>query len=519
MVRPRLWQWLLCAGAVLACGVVHAADDGQALLDKATDVKLTAESVADLNDVIKLCQDAIKAGLDEDNTKFANGLLASTLTQRAEMACVELFERPVDPGRARKIAQLAVADLEETIRIDANQAEAQFLLGRLYGQMGEPKKALKVLDEAIRLTADEPASRAKALLVRANLHQDPKDRLADFDEAAKIAPRDPNVLRFRGMFHLAQNNLDAAVADLTAAAEIDPKDSDTQEACGIAQALAQKYDESLESFSRAIELDPNAATAYVHRGRIRAIKGDMPGALRDVEHGLRLQPGAVQALQLHASLLGSAGKYDQALVDLNALRTAMPDNPEVLTQIAAVYQASKQLHKAVATYDHLLKNDPKNASAYRGRADTYLSLGKQNESIADYEAALKLEPNNSGVLNNLAWVLATSPDDKLRDGKRAIELAKSAAEGTEFKQAHIVSTLAAAYAETGDFDTAVTWSKKAVDIGGDQLKSQLQKELESYEAHHPWREAVPPTEDPAVQGPPEKGSPASDDTARSKNEE
>ena len=387
MVRPRLWQWLLCAGAVLACGVVHAADDGQALLDKATDVKLTAESVADLNDVIKLCQDAIKAGLDEDNTKFANGLLASTLTQRAEMACVELFERPVDPGRARKIAQLAVADLEETIRIDANQAEAQFLLGRLYGQMGEPKKALKVLDEAIRLTADEPASRAKALLVRANLHQDPKDRLADFDEAAKIAPRDPNVLRFRGMFHLAQNNLDAAVADLTAAAEIDPKDSDTQEACGIAQALAQKYDESLESFSRAIELDPNAATAYVHRGRIRAIKGDMPGALRDVEHGLRLQPGAVQALQLHASLLGSAGKYDQALVDLNALRTAMPDNPEVLTQIAAVYQASKQLHKAVATYDHLLKNDPKNASAYRGRADTYLSLGKQNESIADYEAA------------------------------------------------------------------------------------------------------------------------------------
>ena len=93
-----------------------------------------------------------------------------------------------------------------------------------------------------------------------------------------------------------------------------------------------------------------------------------------------------------------------------------------------------------------------------------MSLGKQAEAIADYEAALKLEPKNSGVLNNLAWVLATSPDDKLRNGKRAIELAKQACEVTEYKQAHILSTLAAGYAETGDFDTAINWSKKAVEL-------------------------------------------------------
>ena len=65
----------------------------------------------------------------------------------------------------------------------------------------------------------------------------------------------------------------------------------------------------------------------------------------------------------------------------------------------------------------------------------------------------QIEPDE-GLLNNLAWVLATSPDDKLRDGKRAIELATKAAEVSNYETPHVLSTLAAAYAETGDFEKA-----------------------------------------------------------------
>ena len=70
-------------------------------------------------------------------------------------------------------------------------------------------------------------------------------------------------------------------------------------------------------------------------------------------------------------------------------------------------------------------------------------------------------PEESGLLNNLAWVLATSPNDKVRDGKRSIELATKACELTEYKEAHILSTLASGYAEEGDFETAKKWSAKA----------------------------------------------------------
>ncbi len=517
MARQRFWQGFICVCLVLTVGTARGADDGQALLDKATDVKLAAESVADLNEVIKLCQEAIAAGLDEGNTKFANTLLASTLSQRGELVCMELFERPVTPGKARKLVEMALSDLEQTLQIDPNQPQPQYLLGRLYAHLGEKEKSLKALDEAVRLTADDPQTKAKALLIRANLHEDLAKRQADYDEAVKLTPRDPNVLRFRGMYLLSQNKIEDAISDLNAAIEADPKDADTYEARGLALSLAQKYDEAMESLNKAIELQPDSPAAYTHRGRIRALRGDVPAALVDVDHALKLQPGSVVARQLHASLLASMGKFEQALADLTVLRRAMPDNTEVLLQVAALYQASKQPSKAVDAYDRVVEIDPQNVAAFRGRADAYLAQGKQTEAVADYESALKLEPRNSGVLNNLAWVLATSPEDKLRDGKRSIDLAKLACEVTEYKQAHILSTLAAGYAEAGDFDTAVNWSKKAVEIGNDQLKGQLNKELESYQAKKPWREATPPDEEELEQAAQtDKGTPDNGDTARNK---
>jgi tetratricopeptide (TPR) repeat protein len=518
MLRPASWRWLFCAVVLTVAATARAADDAQALLDKATDAKLGAETLADLNQVIKLSRESIEAGLDEANAEFARELLASTLSQRAELVCLEMFERPVTPSRARKLLQMALADLEETIQINAEQPDAQFLLGRLYAHLGKTDEARKALDEAVRLSSLDPAAKSKALMIRANLQPDDDRRQADYDEAVKLSPEDPDVLRFRAMHYLSQNSIEPAIVDLDAAIKLDPDDAETHEARGMALAIAEKLDDALESFDKAIELEPNSPTTLTRRARIRAMKGDFPAALADVELAMKLQPGSVQALLLHASLLGTTGKHDQALAELNVLRQVMPDSPEILLQVATLYQATKQHDKAIAAFDELIADDPANILALRGRADTFLNQGKQAEAVAGYEQALKVDPADTGVLNNLAWVLATSPDDALRDGKRAIELATEACEVTEYKQAHILSTLAAGYAESGDFDTAITWSQKAVELGDEQTKGQLARELESYQAKKPWREAAPPDE-PAVDdtAQPEPGaSPSKQETARAK---
>jgi Tfp pilus assembly protein PilF len=159
-------------------------------------------------------------------------------------------------------------------------------------------------------------------------------------------------------------------------------------------------------------------------------------------------------------------------------------------QLGMLYLAAKQPRQAIKRFTRSIELDDKNFASWRSRSDAEISIGDHKAARADLEKALELEPDDSGVLNNLAWLLATSPDEALRDGKRAIELAKKACEETTWKQPHIISTLAAGYAETGDFAEARKYSKQAVDSEGSspEVKTQLAGELASYEAEKPWRE-------------------------------
>jgi len=130
------------------------------------------------------------------------------------------------------------------------------------------------------------------------------------------------------------------------------------------------------------------------------------------------------------------------------------------------------------------------ADALRARGDAMLSVGKHGDAVKDYDEALKLTPDDTGVLNNLAWVLATSPDDGVRNADRSIELGTKACDLTKFEKPHILSTLASGYAEKGDWENAIKWSGKAVELGvkEDDVSDQLKKELDSYKEKKPWRE-------------------------------
>jgi tetratricopeptide (TPR) repeat protein len=173
-----------------------------------------------------------------------------------------------------------------------------------------------------------------------------------------------------------------------------------------------------------------------------------------------------------------------------------PQKVEMLLQLGVMYANQHENQKAIDSLTQALEQAPDNALAMQLRADVLLRLGRHEEAIADYEACLKFTPDDTSALNNLAWVLATSPQDDLRDGRRSIELAQKACELTDYKAAHILSTLASGYAESGDFDTAIKWSTKAVEVAGQeaevepQTQAQLQKELESYQNKQPWRELL-----------------------------
>ena len=189
-------------------------------------------------------------------------------------------------------------------------------------------------------------------------------------------------------------------------------------------------------------------------------------------------------------------KFDKAVEELEAMHKANPKDSLTTLQLGMMYTTVKQYAKAIASYDEVLERSPDDVGALRGRGDALLNLGRRGDALAEYEKAIKLQPHDVGILNNYAWLLATAPEKKLRDGHRAVELANDACKQTDYKKDYILSTLAAAYAETGDYDSARKWAAQAVDVAEPtkdepDRKDELKKELESYKASKPWREDLP----------------------------
>ncbi|MBX3413327.1 MAG: tetratricopeptide repeat protein [Pirellulales bacterium] len=514
----------------LALGAVDhalAANEGQAALDQALELKLSATNVGELSQVIELCKKSLQDGLDADNEKFAKGLLASTLIQRATLLTGVLFSGGTIPAQLAveipRMRALAQQDLEDALTFDDRQPHAHYLLSRLYAlSNGNRDKARTAAEEAIRLSGDDTLLAARAHVVRALLREKPEEIAAELDTALELAPEDPEVLRARGAHALEHRDLAKAIEVMKLAVEVERERADNHELLGMAFALNQQFDEALAELDRALELAPDDPSAHLLRARVRLAKakpeeavedidqvfttrpatadalllralayqqlGKIERALTDIDEALGMQPEFVPALRIRAVLLASNGQVDDALADLEKVRAQQPEDIETLLQLGALYRQKKDASKAIELYDEALKYEPESWFVLHSRGDAYLSISKQAEALADYDAAVKLHQESPNLLNNLAWLLATSPDDKLRDGKRAIELATKAGELTDFKEAYILSTIAASYAEAGDMEKALEWSTKAVDLSPAELKENIKQELASYQQGKPWRE-------------------------------
>ncbi len=422
------------------------------------------------------------------NVRFA--FVADHLQYQASIAMIALAAAGVVmiadrfPARTRQLTPLVSAALLLPLVVLAHQKTPAY-------------KDIVALSQDVFALDPHSSFAANNLGVHAMSQGNYDEGIVYLRDAVRLLPDEPMHHCNLGVALSKRGHLDEAVVEFNRALACPSGPRDKAWALkqlAAVQMQLRRFEQALLYLNQAIALHPKLAEAYVDRARVEGMINNFPAALRDLEQALRLSPGAPDALLLRAVLRAKSGSVEPALADLKSLLASQPDNPEVLHQIAEVHLTAHQFPQAVLAYDQLIKINPLDVAAYRGRADARLGLGGQLQAIADFEAALQLEPQNYEVLNNLAWLLATSADDKVRDGQRADALAKLACAGTNYLRANFLSTLAAANAETGDFQTATLWSLRAVQLGGEELRPQLTAELRSYEDHKPWRVPVPTDE-------------------------
>ena len=121
----------------------------------------------------------------------------------------------------------------------------------------------------------------------------------------------------------------------------------------------------------------------------------------------------------------------------------------------------------------------------------FSSQGRIAEALAQFDEGLRLNANDAQLYNNIAKILAAAPEAKYRDGRRAVAAATRACALTQWKNPVFLDTCAAAHAEAGDFDSAVRWQTRAIDLLTDEnQKADFRSRLKLYEARKPYHEPI-----------------------------
>jgi tetratricopeptide (TPR) repeat protein len=216
------------------------------------------------------------------------------------------------------------------------------------------------------------------------------------------------------------------------------------------------YERALADFDRTIEIKPDYANARFNRGEIHYEQGEFRRAIDDYNQAIRLSPRDSAAFNSRGHAYYKLKDYRQALRD----------------------------------YTDAIRVDPTNAAAYTNRGDAYADKADFARASSDYRAAIRIDPALGRAYQSAAWLLATCPVDRFRDSKLALEAAQKAIELDGEDDYRYLDTLAAAYANAGDFREARELQSKVVSLAPAAEAERYEERLALYRQDRPYRDTL-----------------------------
>ena len=213
---------------------------------------------------------------------------------------------------------------------------------------------------------------------------------------------------------------------------------------------------------------------------------DCATANSEFSESLAATPNNAQALSGRADALVCLEQYDDAIADYSRAIQLEPKWFDYLGRGLA-WKAKGDPAKAIDNFDAGIAIGPTIPALYVYRGIVLSARSDASGASADFEKVASLISDTHGAFNRYGWALATSPIRAYRDGPAAIQYATRACELVSWKKANELDTLAAAYAEDGQFDQAIKWQTSALNAEGRIDRDDFEARLAMYQKREPFR--------------------------------
>lgn len=325
---------------------------------------------------------------------------------------------------------------------------------------------------------------------------------------------------------LEQRRFAEAIGHYRRAVALEPRWAKVRGDLGAALLAIQSLDEAEVELSEAIRLDPALAKAYANLAGVKMQRGNLGSAIDHYRRAIELKPDLAQAHIGIGQALSARGQAADAMGHYQTAVRLRPNDAGVRLALALYLHARGDAAAAETEYRRVLQLAPAEARAHRGLGMLFLNSARPKDAVSrladavriqptnpefslefaraleesgdlvravtQYRRTLELQPDLIPALNDLAWILATANDSGIRDGREALQLALRAAELTRQSDPAVLDTLAAAYAEVGDFAQAISLVRRALHLAAQkpELATALRRHLNLYEGGRPCRSTL-----------------------------
>jgi len=326
---------------------------------------------------------------------------------------------------------------------------------------------------------------------------------------------------FRGASYLLDENYEKALEDFRYAEQLRPNDERVCVNIGVALYRTGNIDMANKYFKKALNINPKFYRTLQNLGLLKVKTGNLDEAYHYFQQAFKQHPSYFVACEL-GRISKELGNTSNAIYYFNVALKQRPEDKQTHVRLGAIYA---DLHRFMLARSHLeiaINIGATSPEIYLACSKLCMELGDTNSAIVNLEKAVKQNPNNIQIrynlaqlysqikhwkkaaemynniiqenlsypplLNNYAWLLATSPDKNVRNGNLALKLASQICELTQWKNLPFIDTLAAAYAEMGDYSNSIALLEEYQNLAtNSEMKQLVEKRLELYRKKCPVR--------------------------------